>query len=1083
MRLTPADGPADPSGSTPHVGLFPGSPVLRFEFGDAGSQRLVEPFTVEPDSFYRVGLYPELLFEDAEPDPLPVYSSAAIGIVGVTESGERLELRDQHHLVIREGEPGPRVTDQWNLIDLDLRDLAGQQISIELTSPEGQRGSGWVQPIGPLPAPNPHVSPIELVHTTRGTHQTGGGSISRGNTFPLTCVPHGFNFLTPITDARSHRWLYSWHGRPTDPDPRPALQALAVSHCPSPWMGDRTAFQLMSWTGHPTIDPLARERHFDHDDELDQPHHYRVRLEDGVVAEMVPTCRTGLFRFDFSDAHAERRGVLFDQPGGGDLELTRLHDGRIAFTARIDPPADWQLDRLPTLPGYVYGETRQPVDIVDASTREGIPELPTNLGRAITRGWPRWARLKVRRPQAAAVQLREGEVLEVALAVSFISTEQARHTLTEELGSTGFDQVREDAARQWTDILDRLEITGGTHDQRVSAYSNLARLHAWPNAHHENLSRTPGEQDWGYASPFRPLVADEQKHRTGAEVVPGRLQVNNGYWDTFRTCWPAFHLFTPKLASELLDGILQQYQDGGWMARWSAPGYCDIMVGTSSDAIFSDANSHGVSFNEVDAYDSALRNACVPSEQTATGRKGIARARFRSYVDTDVHEGFSWSMDNANSDAAIAAWSTRLANKSADALSPTTQAQPDRIDEFRANAVWFRHRASGYQQLFDRATGFFRARRPDGRFRESVDDFDPSLWGRDYTEATAWGMAFHAPFDAEGLAELYGGEDELAAKLEQALSTPESASGRVGRHYGGVIHEMTEARALRLGQVAMSNQPAHHIPYMFTVAGHHHRTQWLTREILERCFTGSAIGQGYPGDEDNGEMSAWWLLSAAGLYPLSVGSGEMVITAPLFERFAFRRDDDTLLEVTAGNIHHRYIQWVTVNGEGWDHVTIPTWMLHDGDLHLHVELGPEPSDWARDTRPVSLGGQLQGHRWHDDLTGRATISPKGARGLIDDEGEGASLAAGDVVELEWPETVTASIYTLTPRADGTPPVLVEYRTENGEWHRAHSQPRQAKWADQSQAYLLHISGEALDLTALRLSAREDVDLVQVELYL
>ena len=483
------------------------------------------------------------------------------------------------------------------------------------------------------------------------------------------------------------------------------------------------------------------------------------------------------------------------------------------------------------------------------------------------------------------------------------------------------------------------------------------------------------------------------------------------------------------------------------------------------------------------AYDSALRNACVPSPRPETGRKGIATARFTGYVDTDTPEGFSWSMDNANSDAAIAAWSERLCADSGH----------ERHDEFRANALWFRHRALGYQQLFDAETGFFRARRPadgaaPGAFRGDAEGFDPMLWGRDYTETNAWGMAFHAPFDGAGLAELYGGEDALAAKLEQAFALPESASPRVGRHYGGVIHEMLEARAFRMGQVAMSNQPAHHIPAMWSAAGRHDRTQWAIREILERGFTGSAIGQGYPGDEDNGEMSAWWLLAALGLFPLGVGQGEMLITAPLFERMAFRRDDGTLLQVTAGNIDHRHIQWVTVNGRPWDRVTVPTAVLHDGDVHLHVELGREPSDWARDSRPFSLSNRVPGGRWQGDLTASGEVTRHRADGeqatthLCDDRGDLEQLQAGDVVEVRWPEPVRASVHTLTTEDLLAAPVRVEHLGTDGTWREAYSQPRPALWADQTQAYLLDASGTAVEVLGVRWRVLADTLLRQVEVW-
>lgn len=1073
LVLTPADGPDSPSSSTPHVGLFPSAPVHRYRFSGAGRVRLAATDAIDPDTSFRLAIYPELQFDQAEPDPLPNYASTFLGVVAATDEGDQ-PLLDQHHWGVHPGEPGALVTDQWNLVDLDLRPHAGARAELVLVSPDGHHGSGWVQVIGPTTQPAEPDDPVDLVRTTRGSHQHSGSSISRGNTFPKACLPHGFNFLTPVTDARSRRWLYSWHGRPNDPDPRPTLQALSICHSPSPWMGDRLGFQVMSWTGQPDIDPLARERHFDHAEELDRPHHYRVRLEDGVVAEMAPTDHCAFFRFDFLEASATAAGVILDQPGSGELTLSRLSDGRVSFTAKIDPAPDWQVDGLSPLAGYVYGETRQPVEVVEASSREGIPELPTNLGRRISRRWPRWLRPRVGRDQAAALKLVEGSTLEVVVGVSQINTRQARHALAQQIGEAQFEQVVDQARGVWSELLGRLEITGGTRDQRTSAWSNLATLYSWPNQHHENAAVATARPEWLYASPFQPSVAEHQRHQTGAVVTQGKLMVNNGYWDTFRTCWPAYHLFTPRRSSELLDGIVQQYLDGGWMARWSAPGYCDIMVGTSSDAIVADASAHGIEFNELGGYDSALRNASVPTERQEVGRKGLHRGRFRGWIDTDTHEGFSWSMDNANSDAALARWSARLAERGID---------PSRTDEFRANAIWFAHRAMAYQQLFDEGTGFFRGRTSDGGFRRDPD-FDPRVWGRDYTETNAWGMAFHARFDGAGLARLLGGEDALAAALDEALGTPETASARVTGSYGAVIHEMAEARSLRLGQIGMSNQPAHHIPFMWTHTGRHHRTQWLVREVLERCFTGSEIGQGYPGDEDNGEMSAWWLLAAAGLYPLAVGSGELVLTAPLFERMAFRRDDDTLLEVRAGNVEHRFVQSLTINGEPWHQVTVPLERLR-GDVTLQFELGPQPSDWATGSRPTSLSSLVPEGCWHGDLSGRATLVVRSggdgrSSGLCDDRGEVESLRAGEVVELSWPDPVEASIWTLTADDPGAAPVRAEV-LRSGQWLPV-PPPRPALWGNQTQAHLLFPDGAPGSISGLRLHVDADVNLRQLEVY-
>ncbi len=354
--------------------------------------------------------------------------------------------------------------------------------------------------------------------------------------------------------------------------------------------------------------------------------------------------------------------------------------------------------------------------------------------------------------------------------------------------------------------------------------------------------------------------------------------MNNGFWDTYRTAWPHYCFFTPDLADDLVDGVVEQFRDGGWTARWSAPGYVDSMPGASADVVLADAASHGRRFDETGGYDSALRNACVPPPHPWVGRKGIGTSRFTGYTSTAVAEGMSWSLENAIADDAIAHWSASLAQRAA-ALGVA-----ERRREFLANAIWFTQRSLHYRRLFDRRIGFFQGRLADGSWHHDPDTFDPDRWGGDYTETNAWGMAVSVPHDAAGLAELYGGDDALARRLDDLFATTERATGRVVGAYGGIIHEMTEARAIRCGMAAMSNQPAHHMPFMYLSTGRPWLTQWWTREILDRLFVGGEIGQGYPGDEDNGEMSAWWLWAAAGLYPLHPASGELAITAPLISR-------------------------------------------------------------------------------------------------------------------------------------------------------------------------------------------------------
>ena len=399
-------------------------------------------------------------------------------------------------------------------------------------------------------------------------------------------------------------------------------------------------------------------------------------------------------------------------------------------------------------------------------------------------------------------------------------------------------------------------------------------------------------------------------------MVDGKVYVNNGFWDTYRTTWSAYSLLTPKMAGELVDGFVQQYRDGGWIARWSSPGYANLMTGTSSDAAFADAFVKGVpGLKARDTYDAAVKNATVapPGDpwNPSIGRKGQIVAPFLGYTPSRVSEGVSWALEGDINDFGIANMAQKLA---AETSSP---AQKRRLQEERE---YFLSRSQNYVNMFDPAIRFFQGRDASGRWKSSPPDYDPLVWGHehDYTETDGWNFAFHTPHDGQGLANLYGGRDALAHKLDTFFSTPETAN--FPGSYGGTIHEMIEARDVRMGQWGFSNQVSHHIPYMYDYAGQPAKAQEKVREVLRRLYLGSEIGQGYGGDEDNGETSAWYLFSALGFYPLQVGSENYVIGSPLFKKATVHLENgrDLVVKAPDNSARNVYVQGLKLNGAAYD---------------------------------------------------------------------------------------------------------------------------------------------------------------------
>ncbi|HEY6738954.1 MAG TPA: GH92 family glycosyl hydrolase, partial [Actinopolymorphaceae bacterium] len=629
----------------------------------------------------------------------------------------------------------------------------------------------------------------------------------------------------------------------------------------------------------------------------------------------------------------------------------------------------------------------------------------------------------------------DAKTVTMRIATSLISVEQARRNLELEIGpDESLESVRDRAKELWEEKLSVLEVEGASHDQLVTLYSNLYRLFLYPNSGFENTG-TADAPVYRYASPVSPKVGDDTPTRTGARIVDGKIYVNNGFWDTYRTTWPAYALLTPEHAAEMIEGFVQQYKDGGWIARWSSPGYANLMTGTSSDVAFADALVKGVDGFDVEAaYEAATRNATVTPPNDNVGRKGLATSIFEGYTSTDTHEGFSWAMEGYVNDFGIGMMAKELAARSSG----------QERKRYKEEAEYFLDRAKGYANLFDERIGFFQGREPDGSWRLDPEEYDPELWGFDYTETNGWNMAFTVPHDGRGLANLYGGRERLAEKLDEFFSTPETGLKRGS--YGGIIHEMTEARDVRMGQYGHSNQPSHHILYMYAYAGRPDRTQAKVREVLSRLYVGSEIGQGYPGDEDNGEMSAWWLFSALGFYPLQMGAPSYAIGSPLFTKATIHLENgrDLVISAPDNSARNVYVQGVKINGKRWNKTFLPHDVVARGGT-IEFEMGPEPSSWGTrpGSEPRSLTGDAARPRPMADLTGPGRGTATGSdetdvAPLFDDDATTQTTLVGERpwVRYRLDEPGEAVFYTVTSGSeDGQDPTgwILEGSRDGAKW--------------------------------------------------
>ena len=655
------------------------------------------------------------------------------------------------------------------------------------------------------------------------------------------------------------------------------IRGFRCSHEPSIWVGDRSVWRFM-----PGVNTSANGRAiYDQENVTAKPYYFSVQFNQsasnpasGVRTELSPTDHGMITRITYPE-NAQTPYINISDVSG------------LAFDTAAKSFSGYKNEDSNQMPKmYIYGTFDQAFTVND--TR--------------------------------AVFEQGTKTVVMRAATSFISAEQAQKNFEQEL-SGKFDDVKAAAKKLWNDKLSQFEIEGASEEQLITFYSCLYRLYLYPNNMGEKTGEG-GEESWQYMSPYTKTVKD------------GKLYYNNGFWDTYRTTWAAYSLFTPEQNNELLLGLIHHFEDSGWMPRWIAPAGTNSMVGTSSDVIFADAMLRGATLTNEQwqlAYQSALKNASMSDFKGASGgRDGIDKGLFLGYTPGGSQK-FSWSIEGYINDAGIANMAKELGD----------------MDAY----TYYKSRATNYVNLFRDGDGvenkWLAAKNADGSWTRSK--VDPFAFHDDYTETTALNMACSVPQDGQGLANLYGGRAALAEKLDQLFETT-LETDTVGANQG--IHERREAQEVKMGEYGHSNQPSHHIPYMYLYAGRPDRTQEKVRQVLRQCYVGSRIGQGYIGDEDNGEMSAWFIFSAMGFYPLNMGNGELVFGSPLFKKITLHHENghDLIIEAPNNSSTNIYVGGLTINGTPYSKTSIKqtdlTDQLKTQDVVLHFDMQATPGAWG-----------------------------------------------------------------------------------------------------------------------------------------
>lgn len=461
----------------------------------------------------------------------------------------------------------------------------------------------------------------------------------------------------------------------------------------------------------------------------------------------------------------------------------------------------------------------------------------------------------------------------VHFATSFISAEQALANLAP-LAAQSYVQLLGTNEAAWNREFAKLTVHDHHQDRVATFYHNLYRALLYPMRFYE-------EDATG-----RPQHFDT----TSRQVHPGKLYTNNGFWDTYKTSFPLYSLLWPEQYRACLEGFLTSYRETGFLPRWLSPDERGMMPGTMVDAVIADAAVKGIAPDLMPAFlDAMIHGAETISKDEKYGRRGLAEYLTYGYVPADLPESVNCTLDYAYSD-----W---LISVVAGVLDKT------------AIQAKYAARSQNYRHLFDPAYNLMHPKDRDGHF---TTPFDPLAWGGAFTEGSAWQNSFAVYQDLPGLIDLCGGQTAFLKHLHHLVDQPPVY--HVGG-YGQVIHEMREMAALDFGQVAISNQPSFHLPYLFALAGEPGSTQLLVKQLLTKAFNHGP--EGYPGDEDNGSMSSWYLWSALGLYPVTPGSGDYVLGVPLFDQVAVALPTGQTLTLTTTNNHDQdnFVGTRTFNGQ------------------------------------------------------------------------------------------------------------------------------------------------------------------------
>jgi len=666
------------------------------------------------------------------------------------------------------------------------------------------------------------------------------------------------------------------------------IRGFKQTHQPSPWINDYGQFAIMPITGKAVFNEDQRASWFSHKAEVATPYYYRVYLADfDVVTEIAPTERAAIFRFTFPETDQAYVAVdAFDN--GSYVKIIPSENKIIGYTTKNSGgvPANFK--------NYFVLQFDKAFTYTAAVVNNNIDTK----------------KKEVDDEHAGALigfKTHRGETVHVRVASSFISPEQAELNLRE-LGSDSFDKVVARGRQSWNNVLGRIDIKDDNIDHLRTFYSCLYRSVLFPRSFYEIDAK-------GQVMHYSPY---------NGQVLPGYMFTDTGFWDTFRSLFPFLNLMYPSMNAKMQKGLVNAYKESGFLPEWASPGHRDCMVGNNSASVVADAYLKGLRGYDIEALWEALKHGtqAVHPKISSTGRLGYKYYNQLGYIpyNMEIKESAARTLEYAYDD-----WCIYQLGKA--------------LKKSKKEIAIFAKRAMNYKNLYDPQHKLMHGKNADGKFQEP---FNPFKWGDAFTEGNSWHYTWSVFHDPQGLIDLMGGKDAFNEMMDSVFVLPPIFDDS---YYGTVIHEIREMQIMNMGNYAHGNQPIQHMLYLYNYSGQPWKAQYHIRQVMNKLYTPTP--DGYCGDEDNGQTSAWYVFSAMSFYPVCPGSDQYVLGSPYFKQMILHLENGKTVTISSSSNARSqcYINVMTLNGKDYN----KNFLTHE-DLMKGANISYQMTDHPNMTR-------------------------------------------------------------------------------------------------------------------------------------